>query len=85
MATFAPVRTKADLDTLDHDEIVAGYTEARRGDPEPGPNRGRAYWHGWRVAMMDMGEIEIDADHRHLVHEIAPGGVLRTRLDRGDA
>lgn len=74
---FAPVRTKADLDTLDHDEIFAGYVGARRGDPEPGPNRGRAYWHGWRTAMMDFGEVEIDADHRHLVHEVAPRGVFR--------
>lgn len=73
---FAPVATRADLDTLDHDEIVRGYVETKRGDPEPGPNRGRAYWHGWRTAMMDYGEIEIDATHRQLVHEIAPNGIL---------
>ena len=74
---FAPVRTKADLDKLEDDEIVAGYLETRRGDPEPGPNRGRSYWHGWRTRMMDYGEIEIDCDHRHLVHEIARFGVRR--------
>lgn len=35
-------------------------------EPEPGANRGRAYWHGWRVAMMDKQRIEIDAGHRQL-------------------
>jgi hypothetical protein len=73
---FAPVTTKADLMTLDPDEITAGYMDAQRGDPEPGVNRGRAYWHGWRNRMMDLGEIEIDAGHRRLVHEIAPNGVF---------
>jgi hypothetical protein len=74
---FEPVRTKADLDTLDHDEIVAGYTEAKRGDPEPGVNRGRAYWHGWRNKMIDLREIEIDGAAHQLIHEIAPNGVSR--------
>lgn len=80
--SFAPVRTAADLDTLSHDEIVEGFMgglRAEKDDPEPGLNRGRAYWHGWRVAMMDRGRIEIDADHRHLVHEVAPGGVVALR------
>ena len=74
---FEPVRTKADLETLDRADIVEGYFSAERGDPEPGPNRGRAFWHGWRCGMMDLGAIEIDADHRHLVHEVAPGGRVR--------
>ncbi len=73
---FLPVATKADLLSLDPFEIVQGYIETQRGDPEPGVNRGRSYWHGWRTAMMDMGEIEIDDIHRGLVHEIAPLGVL---------
>lgn len=74
---FEPVRTLADLETLDPDEIVAGYMETRRGDPEPGPNRGRAYWRGWRNRMIDLGEIEIDGATRQLAHEVAPRGVVR--------
>jgi hypothetical protein len=73
---FEPIRTLADLAALDHDEIVAGYCETRRGDPEPGPNRGRAYWHGWRNAMIDMGEIPIDDASRQLAREVCPGGVF---------
>lgn len=71
--SFDPVRTKDDLDSLDGDEIVEGYLSAARGDPEPGPNRGRAYWHGWRCRMMDMGELPIDAAARQLAREFLRG------------
>ncbi len=40
MTNFEPVRTLADLDTLDSNEIIEGYLSAERGDPEPGLNRG---------------------------------------------
>lgn len=63
---FAPVLTLEDLDSLDDDEMLEGFLSAERGDPEPGVNRGRAFWHGWRTRMMDLGEIEIDAGHRGL-------------------
>ena len=66
---FAPVSTIADLESLDQDAIVEGYASAERGDPEPGPNRGRAFWHGWRNRMMDLGVIEHDAASRQLVSE----------------
>jgi len=67
--SFERVRTVADLDSLDEAEIIAGYTEFVLGDPEPGPNRGRAYWHGWRSAAMDRGQIKGDAIHEELVRE----------------
>lgn len=64
---FQPVRTLDDLDALDATEMTEGYLSTERGDPEPGENRGRAFWHGWRCRMMDYGEIEADANHRLLV------------------
>lgn len=66
---FEPVRTLADLQTLSEDDMVEGYRSAERGDPEPGPNRGRAFWHGWRNRMMDFGELPHDEASRQLVHE----------------
>lgn len=78
--SFEPVRTLADLESLDDDEILAGYIDTQRGDPEPGPNRGRAYWHGWRNAMIDMGEIPQDDASRQLAHAVWPGGVLVDRV-----
>lgn len=72
---FEPVRTKADLDTLDHAEIVEGYRSAERGDPEPGPNRGRAYWRGWRNRMIDYGELPGDDASHQLAREVVASNV----------
>ncbi|WP_063695121.1 hypothetical protein [Bradyrhizobium embrapense] len=68
---FAPVSTLADLETLEHEQIREGYRSAERGDPEPGPNRGRAFWHGWRNAMIDLGELPGDDASRSLAREYA--------------
>jgi hypothetical protein len=67
--TFTPVRTVDDLHSLDHAEVLEGYMSAERGDPEPGPNRGRAYWHGWRNRMIDMGALPPDDASRALVRD----------------
>lgn len=74
--SFEPVRTLADLDALNEADIIEGYTTTQRGDPEPGPNRGRAFWHGWRNRMMDYGELPHDDASRHLVHEYVTRGDL---------
>jgi hypothetical protein len=66
---FQAVSTKADLETLDSAEIVAGYVEFVRGDPEPGPNRGRAYWHGYMNAKRDHHESPMTAEAMNLAHE----------------
>lgn len=66
---FEPVRTLTDLDQLNSDEIVDGYRAAQRGDPEPGQNRGRAYWHGWCNRMRDMGELPTDEASMSLAYE----------------
>lgn len=67
---FLPVRTKADLDSLDQDQILEGYISAKQGDPEPGPNRGRSYWHGWRNRMIDMQEHPLDDASLALIKDI---------------
>lgn len=64
---FEPVATLEELDALDGAEILDGYTSTERDDPEPGPNRGKAFWHGWRCRMMDYGEVEQDVAHIRLV------------------
>lgn len=70
MANFEPVRTKAELDTLDFNDILEGYMSAERGDPEPGANRGKAFWHGWRNRMIDMHELPMDEAAFQLAREI---------------
>jgi hypothetical protein len=66
---FQPVATVTELNSLDETDMIAGHLSAERGDPEPGPNRGKAFWHGWRTRMMDLHEIPIDEKHRKLVKE----------------
>lgn len=64
---FTPVTTLEELDALDDIGLFDGYMSAERGDPEPGENRGKAFWHGWRCRMMDLRELPIDDAHRSLV------------------
>ncbi|WP_210189153.1 hypothetical protein [Bradyrhizobium erythrophlei] len=66
---FIAVSTIADLETLEDEQILEGYRSAERGDPEPGPNRGRSFWHGWRNRMMDLGELPGDEASRSLARE----------------
>lgn len=60
MSEFAPVSTLADLELLDSDEIVEGYRAGLSGDSEPGSDKSRAYWHGWRNGMADSRRIPMD-------------------------
>lgn len=76
---FERVRTLADLDSLDPTEILEGYTSAERGDPEPGPNRGRGVWHGWRCRMLDFGLIPSDDIHRALTAAYVARGRAQAR------
>ena len=66
---FKPVETLEELASLNQEEVVVGYASAEAGDPEPGENRGRSFWHGWRNRMMDYGEIEHDDAARILARE----------------
>lgn len=82
--TFAPVRTAADLDTLDDAETVEGYHDGRAGEPEPGGNRSRSYWHGWRVGRVDGGHARPDADGMALVEDVLRnGGIFRVKGQTG--
>jgi hypothetical protein len=67
---YAPVSTKADLDSLDPAEVLEGYLSAEQGDPEPGPNRGRAFWHGWCNRMRDKRQLPMTEAQRQLTREI---------------
>lgn len=66
MSEFRPVATLTDLDTLDDAEVIEGYLDGLANEPEPGNNRSRSYWHGWRNGMSDKGRREIDPAQRDL-------------------
>lgn len=70
MVPYKPVETVADLDTLDSGEMVEGYFDGFHGDPEPGNNRSRSYWHGWRNGAVDGKHREMDDAQRRLAHAV---------------
>lgn len=67
-APFAPVATLDDLNSLNDDDILDGYRSWNRGDPEPGANRGRAYWHGWCNAARDHHDLPVTPASMQLAH-----------------
>ena len=70
MSEFMPVETKADLDCLDDEEMVAGYREGWDCATEPGSAKSRSYWHGWRNAQTDRGRAPVDIAQQRLVRAI---------------
>lgn len=65
MSEYKPVTTLADLDSLCDDEVNEGYRDGRAGEPEPGNNRSRSYWHGWRNGNGDKTGV-VDQAQREL-------------------
>ena len=71
MAEFLPIKTFADLELQNEDEMVAGYRAGLRGDPEPGSTFSRGYWHGWRNGVVDgRWNSHPDAAQQQLAEEI---------------
>lgn len=70
MSEYAPVRTKAELELLDEAEMLAGYQSGYSGDAEPGSNRSRSFWHGWRNGRVDGKHDEIDCHQIALAREV---------------
>ncbi len=70
MSEFSPVRTKSNLALLDDEDIVRGYLDALDGAPEPGSDKSRSYWHGWRNGRTDRGITPIDGAQQQLAREI---------------
>jgi len=67
MSEFKPVETAADLGLLDEDDIVRGYMDGLDCADEPGSDKSRSYWHGWRNAQTDKGRQQPDIYQQRLV------------------
>jgi hypothetical protein len=62
------VATLDELLALDEAELLEGYWDGFKGEPEPGDNRSLAYWHGWRNGASDKGFRKPDAEQLKLAH-----------------
>lgn len=76
MSEFSPIRDPHDLDLQDEHEMVLGYLSALNGDDEPGNDRSRSFWHGWRNGAVDSGRRTPDAAQAALAHALAARGEL---------
>ena len=69
MSEYQPISSARELEVLDEADCVAGYRAGLDGSPEPGSDKSKSYWHGWRNGMMDKGRLPIDGAARNLAHE----------------
>jgi len=60
MAEFDRIVTLRDLANQDPAEMLSGYRAGLNGDPEPGSDKSRGFWHGWLNGMVDSGRREKD-------------------------
>jgi hypothetical protein len=72
MSEFAKVSTAAELALLDDDDVIEGYCAGLDSDKEPGSDKSRAYWHGWRNAQTDRGRAPVDEAQQRLARELYP-------------
>ncbi|TAL90930.1 MAG: hypothetical protein EPN62_00930 [Candidimonas sp.] len=70
MSEFQPIRTKSDLALLDDNEMLAGYYSGLDGSSEPGTDKSRSFWHGWRNGHVDRGLAPVDAAQSQLAREV---------------
>ncbi|WP_429497063.1 hypothetical protein ACQUFY_10870 [Robbsia andropogonis] len=70
MSEFKPCADRADLSSLNDADIVDGYCAGLIGDAEPGSDKSRSYWHGWRNGMADSGRMDLDDAMRKLASEV---------------
>lgn len=55
-----PPKHWTDIDTYDHEEVVAGYRSYRRDDPKPGANHSDGFRWGWQNGFYDHNSGEDD-------------------------
>ena len=70
MSEFQPVETVADLNNLDDEDILAGYLVGWNCPDDPGSDKSRSFWHGWRNAQTDKGRALPDVYQERLAHEL---------------
>lgn len=76
-----PVETLNDLTTIDLSECLSGYLDAINGEPEPGNNRCRSYWHGYMNGTADKTG-QPNASQRKLAAAILAAANQKGRNER---
>jgi hypothetical protein len=59
MSEFSPFEFKDSH--LINEDVIDGYRSGYRGESEPGSDKSRSFFHGWRNGRVDAGHDKIDA------------------------
>lgn len=70
MSEYLPISAARELSVLDESECLEGYLAGLNCEPEPGSDKSKSYWHGWRNGAMDSGRLPIDQAARNLAEEV---------------
>lgn len=74
---YVPVRIIAAFENMTEDEIIEGYYDGLKNEPEPKGNRSQSYWHGWRNGMVDGRHAKPDEAQRDLARDAIQKGYFR--------
>ena len=77
MTQYIPIKRASLLDSLDDKEVLEGYIDGSKNEPEPKGNRSVSYWHGWRNGMVDYGHKERDDAQTELAKDAIESGYLK--------
>jgi hypothetical protein len=70
MSEYAPISSANELDLVDDAECLDGYLAGLKGTPEPGSDKSKSFWHGWRNGMIDKGRLPSDYAAQRLATEV---------------
>ena len=68
MSEYNPIVSIHDLKLCDSQEMLDGYWSGFHGEPEPGSNRSKSFWHGWRNGRVDGNHSKIDYSQQILAN-----------------
>lgn len=90
MSEFNKVSTIEELNLLNKDEITEGYLSGLAGDKEPGSDKSKSFWHGWRNGRVD-GKWAANPDYeqgklaRECIEKGYFKGIFNEDTDNNDA
>lgn len=74
---YIPIVRSEALEDIDNKEVVEGYIDGLKNEPEPKGNRSHSYWHGWCNGMVDGKHAQISDCQRQLARDVIKKGFFK--------
>lgn len=69
MSEYKPITNILDLKKINMCEAIEGYFSGFNGEREPGSDKSKSFWHGWRNGRTDKGLSVVDSSQRELARQ----------------